>query len=162
MVETALVQFTNWVDCKARSMPCDMPDRELMQEAGFEEIDHDYWINYQKSVISRIEERDDLLIAEERPPATTRPNSSPSPPAHRQQGTVSTEPQDIPLKKSTDTERIAKIKPSKGSPSSTQKIDKKKVKDALEETQVIDPKTPPPKKGFFSKVISSISEFLED
>lgn len=63
LVETALVQFTNWVDCFARGIPCAQPQKELMDAAGFEEIDNDYWINYQREVIATIEKRDDVLVA---------------------------------------------------------------------------------------------------
>jgi len=57
VLETALLQFVNWVDCSARNIPCPPPSTEIMKEAGFEEIDVDYWINYQKQLILDIESK---------------------------------------------------------------------------------------------------------
>ncbi|OGV47803.1 MAG: hypothetical protein A2017_04170 [Lentisphaerae bacterium GWF2_44_16] len=55
VLETALLQFVNWVDCTARNVPCAPPTKELMFEAGFEEIDNDYWIDYQRNMVNEIE-----------------------------------------------------------------------------------------------------------
>ncbi len=55
VLETALVQFVNWVDCRARGISNEPPSRTLMEDAGFEEIDSDYWIEYQKKIIEDIE-----------------------------------------------------------------------------------------------------------
>lgn len=53
--ETALVQFVNWVDCSVRGIRCFEPTRELMNAAGIEEIDRDYWLHYQEELIAALE-----------------------------------------------------------------------------------------------------------
>lgn len=55
VLETALLQFVNWVDCTARNITCLQPTKELMTEAGFEDIDNDYWIEYQRNMIDELE-----------------------------------------------------------------------------------------------------------
>ncbi|OGV34764.1 MAG: hypothetical protein A2020_09585 [Lentisphaerae bacterium GWF2_45_14] len=62
IVEVALVQFTNWVDCVAREIPCPPPTKELMDTAGFEEIDNEYWIDYQRGVIASIEQKEGIPV----------------------------------------------------------------------------------------------------
>lgn len=202
IVETALVQFTNWVDCTARGIPCYPPDRELMQEAGFDEIDNDYWINYQRTVISKIEERDDILVAEEKePPKPKKPAPTPqtTAPLQSEIQQVSTVPQNIPQPQveipetgqttmKTDTERIAKPeaapqqaapqqappqrtetekisrtkRPQPENPStSTQKIDKKKLKEAQEESLKSKQAAAQKQKSFFDKIIDSIVGFFK-
>lgn len=53
--ETALVQFVNWIDCSVRGIPCLPPSRELMDAAGIEGIEKDYWIEYQTKLIDGLE-----------------------------------------------------------------------------------------------------------
>lgn len=55
VLETALLQFVNWVDCTARNIACIQPTKELMTEAGFEDIDNNYWIEYQRNMIDELE-----------------------------------------------------------------------------------------------------------
>jgi len=57
VIETALTQFVNWVDCSARKIPCAEPSPKLMQAAGFEEIDKNYWTGCQIEIIEAIEGR---------------------------------------------------------------------------------------------------------
>lgn len=66
VLETALLQFVNWVDCSARGVICEEPAKILMEEAGFEEIDKDYWVNYQKNLIDEIEKSERKNIRDER------------------------------------------------------------------------------------------------
>jgi hypothetical protein len=53
--ETALVQFVNWVDCSCRRIACFEPARELMNAAGIEEIDKNYWLNKHARLIETLE-----------------------------------------------------------------------------------------------------------
>lgn len=53
--ETALVQFVNWVDNKVRNVVCPPLSKELMVAAGIEEIDTDYWLNYQRHLADAID-----------------------------------------------------------------------------------------------------------
>jgi len=53
--ETALVQFVNWVDCEVRGIRCFPPSPEIMEAGGIQEIDKDYWVNYQSKLIDSIE-----------------------------------------------------------------------------------------------------------
>jgi len=53
--ETALVQFVNWVDCEVRGIRCFPPSHEIMEAGGIQEIDKDYWVNYQAKLIESIE-----------------------------------------------------------------------------------------------------------
>ena len=52
--ETALVQFVNWVDCRVRRIPCTPPSLSLMDAAGIEDIDNDYWLNYQTRLLNML------------------------------------------------------------------------------------------------------------
>jgi len=53
--ETALIQFANWVDCSVRGMPCLPPSKELMDAAGIEGIDNEYWLDYQRKLVAGLE-----------------------------------------------------------------------------------------------------------
>lgn len=53
--ETALVQFINWADCTCRSIPCYEPTRELMDAAGIDEIDKNYWLDKHSKLIESLE-----------------------------------------------------------------------------------------------------------
>ncbi len=53
--ETALMQFVNWVDCEVRGINCYPPSREIMEAGGIEEIEKEYWLNYQTKLIASIE-----------------------------------------------------------------------------------------------------------
>ena len=64
-LETALVQLVNWVDNVVRGIICDKPPEELMVEAGIEEIDYDYWINIQRTIIDELENSQDEVVEEE-------------------------------------------------------------------------------------------------
>lgn len=52
--ETALLQFVNWIDCKARGIECEAPTKELMLAAGIEEIDADGYTQAQKNLIANL------------------------------------------------------------------------------------------------------------
>lgn len=68
IVETALLQFVNWVDCSARQIPCPKPSEELMVQAGFEEMETDYWVNFQSDLIMEIEKRGAHIADKENEP----------------------------------------------------------------------------------------------
>ena len=55
VLETALVQFVNWVDCKVRRVPCLPPSASLMDAAGIESVDNDYWLNYQAKLVKMLQ-----------------------------------------------------------------------------------------------------------
>ncbi len=52
--ELALLQFTNWVDCKARGIECEQPSKITMQRAGIEEIDGEAYVQLQKRLIEEL------------------------------------------------------------------------------------------------------------
>ena len=52
--ETALLQFVNWIDCKARGIECEAPTKELMLAAGIEEIDAEGYTQAQKNLIANL------------------------------------------------------------------------------------------------------------
>ncbi|OGV52944.1 MAG: hypothetical protein A2X49_10660 [Lentisphaerae bacterium GWF2_52_8] len=54
VLETALMQFVNWVDCNARDIICLEPTKALLDSAGIEQIDKEYWVEYQKKLIATI------------------------------------------------------------------------------------------------------------
>ena len=54
LLETALLKFANWVDCLVRGITCLEPERNLMEASGIEEIDKDYWISQQRSVVCTV------------------------------------------------------------------------------------------------------------
>ncbi len=53
--ETALMQYVNWVDDSARGIPCRRPASALLDAAGIEDIDDNYWLEYQRGLITRLE-----------------------------------------------------------------------------------------------------------
>ena len=55
VLETALVQYVNWVDCSVRSIPCRRPTTAIMDAAQIEDIDDSYWLDYQRNLIERLE-----------------------------------------------------------------------------------------------------------
>lgn len=54
VLETALVQFVNWVDCHVRGIPATPLRRATMAAAGIEEIDTEYWVNRHKKIVAEI------------------------------------------------------------------------------------------------------------
>ncbi len=53
-LDTALLQFVNWIDCSARKLPCRPPSKELMDAAEIDSIDSEYWLDYQTRLITRL------------------------------------------------------------------------------------------------------------
>lgn len=51
VLETALIQFVNWVDCNARGIPAKPLNKATMAAAGIEEIDTQYWIARHKEIV---------------------------------------------------------------------------------------------------------------
>ncbi len=56
VLETALVQFVNWVDCQARGMPCLEPSQPLLDAAGIEISDTGFWIDCQAKLIEGLKD----------------------------------------------------------------------------------------------------------
>ena len=54
VLETALIQFVNWVDCHVRGIPAKPLNQTTMTAAGIEEIDTEYWINRHKKIVAEI------------------------------------------------------------------------------------------------------------
>ena len=54
VLETALIQFVNWVDCHVRGIPATPLRRATMAAAGIEEIDTEYWVNRHKKIVAEI------------------------------------------------------------------------------------------------------------
>lgn len=54
VLETALVQFVNWVDCHVRGIPASPLRRATMAAAGIEEIDTEYWVDRHKKIVAEI------------------------------------------------------------------------------------------------------------
>jgi hypothetical protein len=54
VLETALVQFVNWVDCHVRGIPASPLKRATMAAAGIEEIDTEYWVSRHKKIVAEI------------------------------------------------------------------------------------------------------------
>lgn len=54
ILETALVQFVNWVDCHVRGIPASPLKRSTMAAAGIEEIDTEYWVDRHKKIVAEI------------------------------------------------------------------------------------------------------------
>ena len=61
ILETALVQFVNWLDCHVRGIPAKPLNQKTMEAAGIEEIDIDYWMKRHKRIV---EETDRFFNAE--------------------------------------------------------------------------------------------------
>ena len=55
ILETALIQFVNWVDCNVRGIPAQPLDRKTMELAGIEEIDTEYWIRRHRKIVAEID-----------------------------------------------------------------------------------------------------------
>ncbi|OGV37262.1 MAG: hypothetical protein A2020_14470 [Lentisphaerae bacterium GWF2_45_14] len=54
-LETALLQFVNWVDCVAHDLkPPHYPSRDFLNSVGIEELDRNEWVSFQRSVIAEI------------------------------------------------------------------------------------------------------------
>ena len=166
LVETALVQFTNWVDCVAREIPCAQPTKELMDTAGFEEIDNNYWINYQREVIASIEKREDVLVAGKEEKAVPKVSAAPAftpaaAPSHTAAPALKPLHLESPpagqpeeFKKTTSTEKIGRqnlvapvasvvhkaeeaVSQSLKTKTDTEKISRQKVKDHTIESTII-------------------------
>ena len=54
VLETALVQFVNWVDCHVRGIPASPLKRATMAAAGIEEIDTEYWVSRHRKIVAEI------------------------------------------------------------------------------------------------------------
>ena len=52
ILETALIQFVNWVDCHVRGIPAKNLNQSVMEAAGIEEIDTEYWIERHKRIVA--------------------------------------------------------------------------------------------------------------
>ena len=55
VLETALVQFVNWVDCYVRGIPATPLNQETMTAAGIEEIDTEYWVARHRKTVAEID-----------------------------------------------------------------------------------------------------------
>jgi HD-like signal output (HDOD) protein len=53
--EIALLQIADYIDEKVRGMPCHPVPMELIQAAGFDNIDIDHWIEYQTDALANPE-----------------------------------------------------------------------------------------------------------
>jgi hypothetical protein len=149
ILETALTQFVNWVDCRCRNIICDEPSKELLNAAGIEAIDKDYWVNYQTELIKSIEGEDAQVIDTQKhshgtsvisrsgvpAPAATPPAQRPSAPEEPQYRPVASPPPEKPasepvkpveVKKEMSTEVFARpgaVKSSESSESTGNKED---------------------------------------
>lgn len=52
--ETALLQFVNWTDCRARGIECEPPSKDLLTAAGIQEIDSEGYLEAQKNLIANL------------------------------------------------------------------------------------------------------------
>ena len=59
VVETALIQLVNWVDCSAREILCPAPSHELLTAAGIDSFDKGSYVNYQRQLICQLNAADD-------------------------------------------------------------------------------------------------------
>ena len=60
VVETALIQFVDWVDLSARECRVAIePSKKLMEEAGLSDLDSGFWIRYQKELIELLDDEED-------------------------------------------------------------------------------------------------------
>ena len=64
--ETALMQYVNWVDDSVRGIPSRRPAAPLMDAAGIEDIDDNYWLEYQRGLITKLECHVEVDSTEER------------------------------------------------------------------------------------------------
>lgn len=63
-LETTLLQIVNWVDSKARDIPCPVfPHDNAVAEAGLEDIDKLQWVNYQHKILEMIKDEDNAAQA---------------------------------------------------------------------------------------------------
>ena len=51
VLETALLKFTDWVDCTVRRRACSEPEMHVMNAAGIESIDDEYWIRRHREIV---------------------------------------------------------------------------------------------------------------
>jgi putative nucleotidyltransferase with HDIG domain len=59
ILETTLLQIINWVDSKARDLPCPIfPHDNAIADAGLEGIDKLQWVNYQHKILDMIKAED--------------------------------------------------------------------------------------------------------
>lgn len=59
VIETAAVQFVNWIDCGLRGINCIGPTVELIEAAGID-VDIEHWLNFHRGLINTIEGEDSL------------------------------------------------------------------------------------------------------
>jgi len=86
--ETALMQFVNWIDSKARGIECEPPTKDLMAAAGIEEIDSEGYTQAQKALIDKLKSGNagsirknmlnELLAAEQAALSVVAGNSAPA------------------------------------------------------------------------------------
>ena len=167
-VETALVQFVNLVDCFARGVTMARPSKKLMEAAGFEEIDYDYWVDYQKGVIAKIEEREDVLIGGGDDKKAPEPTSTDPIPAPEGIPAPETAPRMEPVYENNISEEVLRPAvpetPQKTmTKTSTRKISRSAVAHKITTaTQKIDIDTIKPKKSFFANLFEAIIKFFKD
>jgi HD-like signal output (HDOD) protein len=59
VLETALLQLVDWIDCSARGITnIPEPSKELLKEANLDNLDLDYWITFQEDLIEILEDED--------------------------------------------------------------------------------------------------------
>jgi len=61
VVETALVQFVNWIDCMAREISCPAPTAALLNAAGFENMEKVEYMNFQVKLIRQLESDEERM-----------------------------------------------------------------------------------------------------
>ncbi len=54
VLEVALIQLINWIDCNARGIICKVPSEKLLNLAGLDNIDKGYWVRAQKDLLADI------------------------------------------------------------------------------------------------------------
>ncbi len=58
-VETALLQFVDWVDTSAReTLGGSLPSEEILESTGLDRLDVDFWIRYQKDLIELLDDEE--------------------------------------------------------------------------------------------------------
>jgi HD-like signal output (HDOD) protein len=55
--ETAMLQFVNWIDSRARGIICEPPNEKLIKAVNFDSDDIDYFTGYQKNLIESLDEK---------------------------------------------------------------------------------------------------------
>jgi HD-like signal output (HDOD) protein len=56
-LESALVQFVDWVDHRVRDIVIQEPSPRLLRNAGIEEIDKLYWVSTHRKMVANLEEK---------------------------------------------------------------------------------------------------------